>query len=415
MANTHVFETKMSDRMQVTRYSTPVYAAQASYEERAKLSRGQAVTRPYLGRFYEQTYTRGSDLTFPDQTETNETLTVNLAIATPFYIDDLDVVQSNFKIMSDYSDRAMRALNKAVDANYLGEFTNATTTIDAGDVGGTAGSPISLDTTNVLEAYAAVQRALGNLDIDITGQLDPRPAAGNLKPGGSSGFANVTPYFYEQLSLSLSGRETADGDMVGKNGYKSTYFSFDNYVTTNGSWTGVLGMATNPSNTDTVVINGVTFTWVTTIGSTAGNLLVQGTVDLSRELFQDIINAPDTASTANNILLTTASQNLLKRFTATNDDTADTLTIVAEGYGYVVVSETFTDLTDAWDSETSHQLFGQKGAVDMVLQVAPSVKVSDIPAQLGVYVKPHVLYGLKTFVEGANALVNVEVDSSSWA
>ena len=181
MPNTHVFETRMSDRMQVTRYSTPVYAAQASFEERSKLSRGQSVTRPYLDRFYEQSYTRGSNLTFPDKTETNETLTVNTARAVPFAIDDLDAIQSNFQLMDEYADRAMRALDKAVDADFLGEFANATTTLDAGDVGGVAGSPIDLDTSNVLQVYSAAVRALQQRDVDIVGQVDPRPAKGNVK------------------------------------------------------------------------------------------------------------------------------------------------------------------------------------------------------------------------------------------
>ncbi len=420
MANTHVFETKMSDRMQVTRYSTGVFTAQASFEERAKLSRGQAVTRPYLDRFYEQTYTRGSDMSIPDKTETNETLTVNISKAVPFAIDDLDEVQSNFRLMQEYSDRAMRALNKAVDADYLGEVASATSSVDAGDVGGTAGNPISLDSSNILQVYSASLRKLAILDVDITGKLDPRPEAGNLKPGGSAGFANLNPYVYEQLSLSLSGRETADGDMVGKNGYKSSYFGFDTFVTTNGAWTGVIGMATNPTNGDTIVINGVTITFVATLSGGDAEIHIASTVDITRANLaewldaggaDDEAEATDTGYSA----ASAADQNLLLRMDATNDNTADTLSIFAEGYGYVVVSETFTDATDAWDSETSHQMFGQKGAVDMVMQVRPSVKVSDIPLQLGKYVKPHVLYGLNTFTEGADQLVDVQIDSSTWA
>jgi len=414
VANTHVFETKMSDRMQVTRYSTPVYAAQASFEERPKLTRGQSVTRPYLGRFYEQTYTRGTDMSIPNYTETNETLTVQTAKATPFAIDDLDAVQSNFALMDEYSGKAMRALNKAVDADYLGEVANASSYIDAGDVGGSAGSGITLDTSNVLQVYAAAQRKLGINDIDITGAIDPRADVGNMKPMGGAGFANCNPYFYEKLSLSLSGRETSDGDLVGKNGYKSSYFSFDNYVSTNGYWTGTLTIATQPTDGDTVVVNGVTFTFKTTLGSTAGNILIGADDDAARANFATLFNTPGT-TTATGVALSAADQNLIKRMSVTSTDSVNTLTFVAEGYGYVVTSETLTAVADIWSLETSHQMFGQKGAVDMVLAVRPKVKVSDIPLQLGNYVKPHVLYGLKTFVEGADALVDVRVDSSTWA
>ena len=234
-----------------------------------------------------------------------------------------------------------------------------------------------------------------------------------MKPGGQAGFANINPNFYEQLTYALSGRETVDGDMVGKSGYVSKYFSFDNFVTTNGYWVGVLGIATQPTDGDTVVVNGVTFTFKTTLGSTAGNVLIGASADTANANLAALINDPAT-TTAQGVALSTANQNLLRRMTATSDTSANTLTLAAKGYGYVVVSETFTDATDAWDSEISYQMFGQKGAVDLVMQKEVGVAISDIPKQHGKYIKPRALFGLKTFTEGANALVSVAVDSSSW-
>jgi hypothetical protein len=419
MANTHVFETKMADRMQVSRYSVPVYAAIASFEEREKLKNGQSVTRPYLDIFTEQDYTRGSDLVFPDKTETNETLTVQTSKATPFAIDDLDEVQSNFNLMNQYSDRAMRALEKAVDADFLGEVVNATSVVDAADFGGASGDGITLDTTNVIEIHSVARRKLALQNVDIVGMKDPRQSKGNMKPGGQAGFEVVNPYFTDKLTLSLAGRETADGDLVGKNGYKNSYFSFDCYESTNGTWTGVLGLATNPTDGDTIVINGVTIKFVDTLSGGTSEIHITNAVDTTRANLAEWLNAGGAnaeaeAATTGYSAASAAQQALLKRMVATNNNTADTLTIVAEGYGYVVVSETLTDATDAWDSEISSQMFGQKGAIDMVLQARPQVKVDSIPKQLGSYVKPYVLYGKKTFLEGANALVNVKLNSSSW-
>jgi len=50
----------------------------------------------------------------------------------------------------------------------------------------------------------------------------------------------------------------------------------------------------------------------------------------------------------------------------------------------------------------------------MVMQSEIGVALSDIPKQLGKWVKPNALYGKKTFAEGAAALVSVDVDSSTW-
>lgn len=413
MSNTNVFETKLSDRMQVVRYSTPVYAAQASFEERPKLNDGQSVVRPTFSRLYADTYVRGTNSTPQDYTEGTETLTVNTSKIITLAVDDLDLIQHKPNLMAQLAGNSMSAINKQVDADYLGEVVNAVSTVDAADFGGASGAGVVVDTSNVLGVYSAALRKLQLQDIDITGMVDPRPQAGNMKPGGTSGFANCSPYFYEQLSKSLAGRETVDGDMVGKNGYKGHYFGFDNFVTTNGTWTGVLTIASTPTDGDTVTINGVVFTFKTTLGSTAGNVAIGGSADAARLNLSELINAPSTTD-AGQVALSAANARLLNRMTATDAASPNTLTLVAKGYGYVVVSETLTDATDAWTSEISSQMFGQKGCVDMVLQAKPQVKTSDIPLQIGKYVKPYVLYGQKTFTEGAQAMVQVKVDSSSW-
>jgi hypothetical protein len=399
--------------MQVVRYSTGVYSQQASFEERAKLVSGQVVTRPFIGRFFEQTYTRGSDLTIPNVTETGENLTVNTAKATPFSVDDLDALQSNYNSMDEYSKGSMAALNKAIDADYLAEVANATSSVDAGDVGGTSGQGITLDSTNILQIFAAARRKLMLQNVDIVGMSDKRAAIGNMKPMGAAAFADMNPYVSEQLFYSMAGRETPGGDQSGKNGYLSSHFGFDIYETTNGYWTGTLALATQPTDGDTVTINGVVFTFKTTLGSTAGNVLIGASAATANTNLAALINTPGT-TTAQGVALSTDNQNLLKRVTATAASTSTA--IVAKGYGYLVVSETLTAAADVWTTtaQISHNLFGQKGSIDMVLAKEPSVKVDSIPLQLGVYVKPHTLYGVKTFTEGAKGLVNVKVKSSSW-
>lgn len=418
MANTHVFETKMSDRMQVTRFSVPVWAAQASFEERSKLTKGQAVTRPYtsFSRADMDYYTRGTDMTPISVDETNETLTVNLVPSAALPIDDFDELQSNFALQATYAKKMMRAVNSMIDLDYLAEVANASSYVDAGDVGGSAGSPVTLTTNNVIAVYAAALRKLQENNVEIAGIGDPRPdmtsiKKGNMKPMGSSGFANLSPYFNSILIQAIGGRATEMGDLVGKNGYVNTYYSFDNFVTTNSYWEGILSMATNVTADDTVTIGGVVFTFKASPAS-AGEVDIGGSVDVTRANLAAAINGGAGAGTAY-IELSAADRKALKFFTATNNNTADTLTVVAKGADYVQVSETLTDGTDAWTKEQQHLLFGQKGAVDMVVQKNIGVKVSDIPLQHGVYVKPYALFGKKTFSEGADALVDVRINTAS--
>lgn len=73
------------------------------------------------------------------------------------------------------------------------------------------------------------------------------------------------------------------------------------------------------------------FTFVSSIGTTAGNVLIGGSADATRANLEALINAPHT-TTANGVALTGAR---LKRFraraSAVNNNTADTLTVTFKG------------------------------------------------------------------------------------
>lgn len=413
MAGTNIFETKLSQRMQITRYSTPVFTQIVSFEERANLSDGEAVVRPSFGTLYAGDITRGSDISSQDYVEASETLTVNTIKGLLVPVNKFDKVQHKTDIQARIATDGVRAISKVVDADVLAEVVNATSYVDAGDVGGTAGSAIVLDETNVRRVFSAAQRKLQNLNVDIVGMKDPRPEMGNMKPAGGAGFAVLPPHANELLVLSLAGRETADGDLVGKNAYKQSFMEFDVFVSTNGYWTGTLTIATQPTDGDTVTINGVTLTFKTTLGSTAGNVLIGASAATANANLAALVNTPGT-TTAQGVALSTANQNKLRRITATAASAATTF--VAKGYGYVVVSETLTAAADIWSSLISHMLFGQKGAIDMVMQSEISVDLGKEPKQPGtVNVMPNCMYGKKTFTEGANALVDVRVDTASWS
>ena len=413
MANTNVFETKISNRMQVTRYSTPVYASQASFEERANMDDGQSVVRPPFGRIYAATYTRGTDMTPQVYAEGSETLTINTTPAILLTADRFDKIQHKTDVQARLAADGIRAINKYVDADYLAEVASAANTVDASDVGGTAGQGITLDSTNILKVFPIAMRKMKLRDVDIVGISDPRPATGNMKPMGGAAFADLNPYVSQELGYALAGRESAGGDQVGMNGYVRNYFHFDNYDTTNGYWTGTLTIATQPTDGDTVTVNGVVFTFKTTLGSTAGNVLIGADADAANTNLTALINTPGT-TTAQGVALSAANINLLRNIVATANTSPNTMTLAAKGYGYVVVDETLTAAADVWSLEISHQMFGQKGSVDMVVQDAIGVQVDSIPLQFGVYVKPHCLYGKKTFTEGSHGLVDVKINSAAW-
>ena len=143
--------------------------------------------------------------------------------------------------------------------------------------------------------------------------------------------------------------------------------------------------------------------------STAGQVLIGGSADAARANLAALINAPAT-TTAQGVALSAA--NVIKiqdtlRLSATNDNTANTMTVIGIGSGRLAVSETFTDGTDTWTKTFIHAYFGKKGAIDVVIQDKVDMEMRDEPKQRATNILSDVLYGVKTFNDGAQQFLDV--------
>lgn len=213
----------------------------------------------------------------------------------------------------------------------------------------------------------------------------------------------MTPRAKRDKNIDLAGS-------VFQNGYTGDVSGAHVYVSENLTGTALLSMATTPTDGDTVVINGVTFTFKTTLGSTAGNVLIGGSADVARANLTALLNAPNT-TTANGVALSAANQALLTpggiAMAGTNDNTANTMSLVAKGSGALTVTETFTDATDAWSKNCIHAYFGKKGAIDAVMQDLSEVDMRKTPDRRGTNVFSSYLAGIKTFTDGSKMFLNV--------
>jgi flagellar capping protein FliD len=92
-------------------------------------------------------------------------------------------------------------------------------------------------------------------------------------------------------------------------------------------------MATNPTNNDTISINGVTFTFKSTLGTNPGNIKICSSVAKTIANFVNAFNTPGTsiseATDAGFVAFSAADQAKLKNITATNGTTY--ITLVAKG------------------------------------------------------------------------------------
>lgn len=380
-------------------YKQDVFRSLANFEEQAVLSDGQKVDRPYRSDIVVENYTKGTALTAQDLTASSDQLTVDVIKALLLYVDNVDKIQNKYSAANLWADEAAIRLSNGIDGRFLYEAFNANDTVDDGDIGGTAGNGITVTISNIVDVFAAV-----NLKLDA-----------NNVPEGDRFFV-ISPQFYSVLWKYIAGKQSMLGDKTGENGNIGEYAGLklykSNNVTGSARWT----PANNPSNTDTITIQGITFTFVTSIGSTAGNILIAGSTALTIDNLVALINNGGATSDSgvSNVSLSTANQRTVQEWVAVDGTTY--IEVRARGASYLTVSG--SDATDVWTAEQQVQnlLAGRKKSIDVVIQKEPSVEMASTVSagKSGVNILPMTLCGVKTFNQGKNEIFRVLARSDAY-
>ena len=380
--------------MQETFLKESVALGIANTELRADLKDGDTLHKPYGSYPRVQTYTKGTDITVKDIDSTDDTLTVSTAKVASFYVDDIDRIQNKYDTIREFATIAQRQLNNTLDQAVFAEYSNAGTTLDDGDIGGTDGNGIVMSAANTANIFTAAGRTLN----------------GKKRLGGDR-FALVGPRMLETIQNYVGGRETGFGETVSDNGKVANRFGFGLRLSNNLPFTATLDGATIFADTETITINGVTFTADADGAAVgAGHFSIQATAALCIAQLASAINDDGTPGVDTYIALSAEDRQLIEEagITATISGTDLLLT----GYGDIVVSEACAGT--GWSVQKQYSLMGVNGAIDLVTQVAPNVVFRDAQLRLGKYVHPWMLYGKKTFTRMADNLVAVQFDVSSW-
>lgn len=402
-----------SREMQEYFYNEPlVVRGQANFRLEKELVMGSSINRVYGNNGIPQSVSdKYAAVTFGDITNDKEALTVDSIETVPFKISELDEIQMYVGKREYYTKKFMESLKLSLNGTYLAEVANAAQTIDAADFGGTSGQGANITPANVLKLFS---RAFTKLKRTNT-----------LQKGDM--FANITPDVYQALQEATGYKESAFGDAVSKDGSIANYMGFDLFVHNGGYWTGTLKLATNPTAGDTLTIKvgstTLTITFVSPIGSTSGNVLIGGSNDTTGASLAALLNAPTTTNSTQ-VGWTAGSDEhfALYGLTATYTAGSDLLTLTWRGVGAPIVSSSLTAATDGWNiasasegKNISHCMFGVKGAVDFVVQKDIQLDIDKDPDAIKVFkIKPFMMFGKKTFIDGTKKLVNVKVNSTLY-
>lgn len=349
-----------------------------------------------------RTVTRGSASTIDTVTDSSELLTVNVERESAFHISDGEVTQAGPLNPGEViGGQIARKVAIDLDARCFAEVTNALYNFDTGDLTTTAsnGTPITLSSTTVPQMVTRMSAKLQNKNNQDT-MLNMALVV------DAYGAADIAQY--------LLGKNIDLAGAVFKNGYTDVVSNAQMYVSENLTGEAVLALATNPTDGDTITFAGVTVTFVATLSGGESEIHIASTVDITRANFVEWLNAggadaeaeaTDTGYSA----ATTADQVILAQASGTNDNSANTATVVVPGAGRLNVSETLTDGTDAWSKSFIHAYFGKKGAIDLVIQDMKEVDMRPTADRRGTNVFSSYLAGIKTFADGAKKFLDVHI------
>ena len=355
----------------------------ASMEEQATLRDGDMVHRPYYSDVVVNNYTKGVDVTVQDVSATDEYLVVNKSKEATVYIDEIDVKQNKYDAANKYIDRMTYALKKDIDGAFLQEVLNAEYTMDDGDMGGTAGNPVTVSVANVFKLFTLTEAKMNANDIE-----DTKPWFFVITPDVK---ANI-----QQTNL-VNGFNQADAALRGTlkgMGYLGTWGNFNIFVSNNVAHSNVVTVSSLAA-ADTLTINGATITF-------AAAPAAAGECKPTAAALIGMINGV-MANTGDYVEFDAADRAKLLSVNAKAVANGSDVEIVTAG------SVAYAQSGVTLGGEIAHCWAGQYGCSDMVIQKDVAVQKNKEPKKTGYNYLCWTLYGIKTFTEGAKRCIKVDV------
>ena len=372
-----------SRRIQYLTRNALVATQICSFEEQPDLKYGDRIHRPYPNDLVVNDYTKYTDTVQQDLIGTDEYLDIDQSKEISFAIDEVDWIQNKYDLENSYVERAAYRLANDIDGSVLGEVVNANVTCDGSDIG--SSGAISLSTSNCLNAImtAGAKLTANGCEMDKTWALVVSPKS-----------ASVIAQTVAQDWFSLA-------DLALKNGYAGNFAGYKVYSSNNVFHKRTISFSSVVA-TDEITVAGVKFTFVWTIGSTAGNVLKGASDAASLANLAAAINGGTGAGTTY-IEVSDADRAKLKNVKANLDATTGVLTTA----GAVLVSTPDTTITVGNAEE--HAILCRPGAIDLVMQQNIDVRKTPLPKQKADYYIISCLYGKKTFTEWKNRMVDIKI------
>jgi hypothetical protein len=357
---------------------------------------GTTKNLPYVQMRATGNYTKYTNQTIQDVTTGNDTIVINTTPMVNFAMDVIDEGDNYIDVKSEIIQDASYQIKKRIDGDFFNQVLNAKWKYDANGFGRNTGtlSPITLTTG----ASQNISTTFGKAKAGLT----------NNGANGTKLALCIDDFISADLTtLGMETNVSGVADVSYTRGFQGKFGGMNAYSVSMLTGTAVMDLATQPTDGDTVTIQGVTFTFKTTLGSTAGNVLIGASADAASINLVALINAPGT-TTAQGVALSQDDQATLEGVTAV--DGTNLLTITSKN-GAVNASSVMTAAANDFQAQVINACIMEKGAIKMALRDGVKVDSRDEPLKLVTNYFIYARYGLKVTTRSKERMVVIPLVS----
>jgi hypothetical protein len=411
----------------------PVYPVIADLQFTPGLQKGDTVKRRYRSNpIIANDLGSDGSYTVQNYVEAEESFTISKQKEATVRIVKPTVLHTDLDVATSYGKQLSNALFQEIDGDTLNAIrAGAGQSMDDGTFGGTSGEALTVSLNNIANIpVIAMEKFIGSSVVYVNNMR-----FGKLPYEDYGGMLTwiVPPQVWTAIQQYILVRNTPKGDDVMANGYMGQFGQFNVFVSNNLPYTASLALSVNPTDGDTITINGVTITFKSTVdaGVTAGQVKIASTAALTVTNLVAFLNAPTTtvadatnagyngfgaAATVTDNGFVIKKSDALHGLVATDATTA--ATIVMKGRGKVTVASVFTSSSNLWTAakQAVHSIFTIAKNVSLAIRQDPEMYENPVSGAIARDYTMWTVYDNKVFIDQARASIDliVRCDASSF-
>lgn len=341
---------------------------------------GTTKNLPYVKMRATSNYTKYTNQTIQDVATGNDTIVINTTPMVNFAVDVIDEGDDYIDVKPEVIEDASYQIKKRIDGDFFNQVLNAKWKYDANGFGRNTGTLSAITLTT--GASQNISATFGKAKAGLT----------NNGANGSALALVVDDFISADLTtLGMETNVSGVSDVSYTRGFQGEFGGMSAYSSGMLTSTATFTCSVQPTDGDTVTVQGVVFTFKTTLGATAGQVLIGASAATANTNLTALINAPAT-TTAQGVALDADDIALIEQIAAT---ATATTTVVTSKNGAIMGSQTMTSGSNKFGAQVVNACIMEKGAIKLALRNGVKVETRDEPLKLVTNYFIYARYGLK--------------------